>query len=154
MKQNYKKQEGFTLIELLVVIAIIGLLSTLSVVALSSARLQARDSSRLSDIKNTQTALELYYVDNNEYPDITMGTDPIGTSSDPYMEQTPSDPNPADCDDDTFDFSAGTGDYSDGYVYSQNEGGASYHIEYCLGNDVSNVGAGGHRATPSGIANP
>lgn len=61
-------KKGFTLIELLVVIAIIGLLSTLAVVALSSAREKARDSKRLSDLKQLQTALELYYTDQNEYP--------------------------------------------------------------------------------------
>lgn len=61
-------KKGFTLIELLVVIAIIGLLSTLAVVALGSARQKARDSKRLSDIKQIQTALELYYTDANSYP--------------------------------------------------------------------------------------
>lgn len=61
-------KKGFTLIELLVVIAIIGLLSTLAVVALSSARTKARDSKRLSDLKQVQTALELYYTDQNAYP--------------------------------------------------------------------------------------
>ena len=61
-------KKGFTLIELLVVIAIIGLLSTLAVVALSSAREKARDSKRLSDLKQIQTALELYYTDSNAYP--------------------------------------------------------------------------------------
>src|SRR3990167_7007823 len=61
-------KKGFTLIELLVVVAIIGLLSTLAVVALSSARLKARDSKRLSDLKQIQTALELYYTDKSEYP--------------------------------------------------------------------------------------
>lgn len=61
-------KKGFTLIELLVVIAIIGLLSTLAVVALGSAREKARDSKRLSDLKQVQTALELYYTDNNQYP--------------------------------------------------------------------------------------
>ncbi|MBI2436674.1 MAG: prepilin-type N-terminal cleavage/methylation domain-containing protein [Candidatus Magasanikbacteria bacterium] len=63
-----KNKRGFTLIELLVVIAIIGLLSTLAVVALGSARQKANDSKRLSDIKQIQTALELYYTDNNAYP--------------------------------------------------------------------------------------
>ncbi len=61
-------KKGFTLIELLVVIAIIGLLSTLAVVALGSARVKARDSKRLSDLKQVQTALELYYTDKDAYP--------------------------------------------------------------------------------------
>ncbi len=64
-KMNHK---GFTLVELLVVIAIIGLLSTLAVVALGSARQKARDARRMSDLKQMQTALELYYTDRNAYP--------------------------------------------------------------------------------------
>ncbi|MFH1890922.1 MAG: prepilin-type N-terminal cleavage/methylation domain-containing protein [Candidatus Kuenenbacteria bacterium] len=63
-----RNKKGFTLIELLVVIAIIGLLATLSVVALNNARLKSRDAKRVSDIKQMQTALELYFVDNNAYP--------------------------------------------------------------------------------------
>ena len=59
---------GFTLIELLVVIAIIGLLSTLAVIALNNARQKSRDAKRVSDIKQLQSALELYYNDANGYP--------------------------------------------------------------------------------------
>lgn len=99
-------KKGFTLIELLVVIAIIGLLSTLAVVALGSARTKARDSKRLADLKQLQTALELYYTDNNAYPaaatprslgDATnaclnaSGFAATGCSS-PYMGQVPTDP--------------------------------------------------------------
>ncbi|MFH1430372.1 MAG: prepilin-type N-terminal cleavage/methylation domain-containing protein [Candidatus Uhrbacteria bacterium] len=63
-----QKRRGFTLIELLVVIAIIGLLATLAVIAVSSARVKARDARRISDIKQVQSALELYAVSNSGYP--------------------------------------------------------------------------------------
>ena len=65
-----QQKKGFTLIELLVVIAIIGLLSTLAVVALNSARQKARDAKRVADVKQIQTALELYFNDNQGYPSI------------------------------------------------------------------------------------
>jgi len=63
-----KKQRGFTLIELLVVIAIIGLLATVVLVSLNTAREKARDAKRKSDINQLQLALQLYYDDNNVYP--------------------------------------------------------------------------------------
>ena len=47
---------------------IIGLLATLSIIALNTARAKARDAKRIGDIKQIQTALELYYNDNNSYP--------------------------------------------------------------------------------------
>ena len=62
----------------MVVIAIIGLLSTLAVIALNSAREKARDAKRVSDIRQVQTSLELYFNDNNAYPseasNLTMGS--------------------------------------------------------------------------------
>ncbi len=61
MKKINKK--GFTLIELLVVIAIIGLLSTMAVISLNSARLKARDAKRLSDVKQMSTLLSLVESD-------------------------------------------------------------------------------------------
>lgn len=67
MKRHINKK-GFTLIELLVVIAIIGILSTLAVVSLGNARLKARDSKRLSDMRSLQSALEIYYTDQAAYP--------------------------------------------------------------------------------------
>ncbi len=56
-----KGNKGFTLIELLVVIAIIAILSTVVMAGLNSARSKSRDAKRLSDIKQIQSALELYY---------------------------------------------------------------------------------------------
>ena len=63
-----KKSKGFTLIELLVVISVIGLLASVILVSLNSARVKARDTRRLADIKQFQTALELYYDKNDRYP--------------------------------------------------------------------------------------
>lgn len=59
-----KNEKGFTLIELLVVIAIIGLLSTLAVVSLSTARVKARDAKRQSDARTLQSAIEMYITDS------------------------------------------------------------------------------------------
>ena len=62
------KKNGFTLIELLVVVAIIGILATVVLSSLSSARESARDARRLSDIKTIQNALEIYHLENGSYP--------------------------------------------------------------------------------------
>ncbi|MFH1551578.1 MAG: type II secretion system protein, partial [bacterium] len=64
------KKNGFTLVELLVVIAIIGILSSIVLVSLSSARGKARNATRLSDIKQYITTFEMAYDQNGEYPDI------------------------------------------------------------------------------------
>lgn len=52
---------GFTLIELLVVISIIGLLSSIVLTSVNSARAKARDARRKSDMRAIQLALEFYY---------------------------------------------------------------------------------------------
>ena len=64
----FRASRGFTLIELLVVIAIIGLLSSVILASLNTARAKARDSRRLADMKQIATALEVYYDANGSYP--------------------------------------------------------------------------------------
>ncbi len=71
MALKIRKNEnlGFTLIELLVVISIIGLLASVVLVSLNSARTKARDVKRLADMAQIQKALALYYDKYNRYPD-------------------------------------------------------------------------------------
>jgi type II secretion system protein G len=70
-----KGERGFTLIELLVVIAIIGILATIVLVSLNTARQKARDSRRISDLRQIALALEMYYDDNGGYPSDTTAND-------------------------------------------------------------------------------
>lgn len=66
-------RRGFTLIELLVVISIISLLSSVVLSSLNNARMKARDTKRLSEIRQFITALDLYYQANGSYPSSDNG---------------------------------------------------------------------------------
>jgi len=84
---NSRFSRGFTLIELLVVIAIIGILSSVVLASLNSARKKGRDARRISDVKQLQLALELYYDNNSsEYPDALSSLAPT------YISVVPADP--------------------------------------------------------------
>jgi len=141
-----KNKKAFTLIELLVVIAIIGLLATLSVLALNNARAKSRDAKRVADIKQMQTALELYFNDKQSYPTSSEMTTSIfststnGTST--YMQVIPTSPNPQ--------ATACTG--ADVYTYTQDSAGASYSLNYCLEGNVGTISGGElHTATNAAL---
>lgn len=59
---------GFTLIELLVVISIIGLLASVVLVSLNSARTKAKAARAAADLRQIGTALSMYLDDNGIYP--------------------------------------------------------------------------------------
>jgi prepilin-type N-terminal cleavage/methylation domain-containing protein len=66
--ERAETRRGFTLIELLVVIAIIGLLASVVMASLNSARAKARDAKRVSELKQISLAIEFYYDANGSYP--------------------------------------------------------------------------------------
>ena len=147
--QHHKHHySAFTLVELLVVIAIIGILSTLSVVVFNNVRAKARDSRRLSDVKQIGMALELYYDDTGRYPPPPTPTGtPItglclsnsgftstcGTIA--YLQKIPSDPLP-----------------NIHYTYSYLNSGESYRLGFNLEQGSGDWPAGTLAMGPNGIS--
>lgn len=75
--QQVKNSKGFTLIEIMVVIVILALLA-----ALVGPKLMGRtDDAKITDarvqIKNIETALKLYKLDNGNYPSTEQGLDAL-----------------------------------------------------------------------------
>lgn len=68
-KNDSVKSKGFTLIELLVVVAIIGLLASIITSSVSISRIKARDSRRVTDLKQVKTGMDLFFQDARGYPD-------------------------------------------------------------------------------------
>lgn len=58
-------KKGFTLIELLVVIAIIGILASVVLASLNSARNKGADAAIKSNLANVRAQAELFYDNNN-----------------------------------------------------------------------------------------
>lgn len=152
MKRSSSK--GFTLIELLVVIAIIGLLSTLAVVALNSARQRSRDAKRVSDIRQIQTALELGFSESNNYPTETAAV--LGDANNDvlcnnagsatfqadttncttiYMGLVPTNPTPNGAS----------------YTYTSASNTGTYFILFSLEGATGQLGAGANCANQNGI---
>lgn len=129
LKINTKNRtKGFTLIELLIVIAIIGVLATLLMVNFVGVRQRARDAQRKSDLRQIQSALELYRSDQGVYPNAipACNTTSLAVTGTTYMQTIPCDP------------------LGGSYTYTSN--GTTYSIVACLENlndnqkDTSNNG--------------
>lgn len=116
-------------------------------IALNNARAKSRDAKRAGDIKQIQTALELFFNDNNRYPTSTewmtgkiFSTSTSGTST--YLQVIPTAPSPSDGD---------CEDNQNTINYQQTEGGSSYAISFCLGNTTGTLSSGPKCLTPGGV---
>jgi len=138
-------KSAFTLVELLVVIAIIGLLASLSVISLSTARAKARDVKRIADAKQISTALEMFFNDAGHYPDANdWNSGSLSYNGQTYLSVIPTTPNPPDgnCNSSNNSFS-----------YTQTESGASYTLSFCTGGNTGSLSSGIINVTPAGLAN-
>ncbi|MDE2312479.1 MAG: type II secretion system protein [Patescibacteria group bacterium] len=158
------KNKGFTLIELLVVIAIIGLLASVVLLALNSARAKSRDAKRLADIRQIASAMELYFNDMYSYPTSSGNNAAVAFYNDAglksalvpkYIGVLPQAPAPADgslCSSTTY----GGNEYywvgfGAGNAAAANTNQSGYTMTFCLGAQTGGYGAGPHSLSPSGI---
>jgi prepilin-type N-terminal cleavage/methylation domain-containing protein len=74
------KQKGFTLIELLIVVAIIGILAAIAIPNFLQAQVRSKVATQQANMSTTATALEMYFVDQNTYPECTDSVNGSWTS--------------------------------------------------------------------------
>lgn len=88
--------KGFTLIEVILVIALIGVLSTVLITLINPLQQfrKARDVERKSDLRQIQTALELYRSDQAAYPAALPACNAsfTGNGGAVYLQTMPCDP--------------------------------------------------------------
>jgi len=160
------RERGFTLIELLVVIAIIGMLASIMIASLDSARKKGRDARRVADMRQIQLALALYANANDGlYPrGLYCGAGCLNANS-AYIATIPKDPNGVACAADSNDTTSATATGCYRYVLLSLSGGpapcTSYHLWTFLevsGSPIlpskANAAAGSTCSSPISSASP
>lgn len=75
--RNKINEKGFTLIEIMVVIIILGILASYVAVKLTGNTEKARRTQAKVQIQTFETALELYKLDNGDYPSTDQGLEAL-----------------------------------------------------------------------------
>lgn len=123
---------GFTLIEILVVVVIIGILGAVIVPNLLGRPDQARVTAAESDLRNLGNALDIYRLDNFQYPSTEQGLE--------ALVQRPSGfPEPKNYNPEGYIKTLPTDPWGSPYVYERTANGFAL---YSLGADGSEGGDG------------
>ena len=102
MAKITKNNKGFSLTELMVAVSIIGSITGLASAKLNDVIPMARDAQRKANIHQVQTALNLYYNDQEQYP-VSVSDEPteegwqlikniLESADSAYVPQMPHDP--------------------------------------------------------------
>lgn len=158
-QNNFMKslsQKGFTLVELLVVLALIGILSTLTVLALMNARQKTRDAERVSATSQIRAGLELGFAQLASYPKQSGGDLVLGGQGTHVLCEVSGLPkfvdSQSECSGTVFLPSVSvTPTPDDGkcsatqnaYRYKAGSGDTSFQFEFCLGQAPANSGLAG-----------
>ena len=125
-------QRGFTLIEILVVVVIIGILGAVIVPNLLGRPDQARITAAQSDLRSLANALDIYRLDNYQYPSTDQGLEAL-------VSQPTGFPEPKNYNPDGYIKKLPTDPWGSPYVY---ERGAEGFTLFSLGADGSEGGEG------------
>lgn len=87
MKNSIKQTRGFTILEMMVVVVIIGILASMVVPNLMGSQERANMQKAVSDINALETSLDMYKMDNYDYPSTEQGLEALITETD--MDPTP-----------------------------------------------------------------
>ena len=82
-------KKGFTLIELLVTISILAVLSTIGMLLYQGVLAKTRDATRKNDLNKLASALEIYYQENNKYPNNNFSNEIAPKLSDNTIPKDP-----------------------------------------------------------------
>ena len=89
-----RRARGFTLIEIMAVVLIIGLLSTIVGVSIFAQVDKGRVTTASAQISNLEAVLELYRMDNANYPTTEEGLEVLVTSTSKYIQKRRIPPDP------------------------------------------------------------
>ena len=126
------RTRGFTLIEILVVVVIIGILGAVIVPNLLGRPDQARITAAQSDLRSLANALDIYRLDNFQYPSTDQGLEALVTQPSGFPE--PKNYNP-----DGYIKKLPTDPWGSPYIYERTESGFAL---YSLGADATEGGEG------------
>lgn len=162
-----EQKAGFTLLEFLIVVALVGILATLTVLALRGARRETRDAERVSTASQLRVSLELGFAELANYPVQKEGSLVLGGAESRVLCEISGVPqfvtSESMCNGKVFtdgviasaplpaDGACTT--IQNAYQYIQGSGGTDFAIEFCIGKATPQSGLvdGLNCVTPRGL---